>query len=361
MPEPRRKRSSAPSRSGRAPARGSRRAYWWERLDDEELLDLRFRDLRLSLERSPLQQSIDALYRELERRGIRFRPHFWLSEEWFSPDGVPGVAIPFYLAHPRLARLERRFMGEVEGGGSRLLRRILRHESGHAIDTAYRLRRRKSWRRMFGKASKRYPDSYTPRIASRNFVLHLGHFYAQSHPCEDFAETFAVWLRPGSRWRTEYADWPALKKLDYVDELMAEIGAAPALVKSRDRVEPLHDNERTLRRHYQRKVGHYDNSESDHYDARLVRVFGRREQYPGRLGAGTFLRQIRPQLERLLARRTRLHPYQVRHVMRTVTRRARELGLCVHRPRRRVKREAFGLLARILHDFMRRGREHYAL
>ena len=130
----------------------------WTRLDDEALLDLRFCDLRLSLARSGLHDNVRRLYGELAFKGIRFRPHLWLSEEWFSPDGIPGIAIPFYLAHPRLERLERRFMHEVEGGNDKWLMRILRHETGHAIDTAFALRRRKAWREVFGKASHRYPS-----------------------------------------------------------------------------------------------------------------------------------------------------------------------------------------------------------
>ena len=117
------------------------------------------------------------LYRELDKRQISFRPHVWLSEEWFSPDGVPGIAVPFYLAHPRLERLERRMMRNVEGGSAESAMRILRHEAGHAIDTAYRLRRRKRWREVFGPASLPYPDTYTRaarqpplRAASRRVV-----------------------------------------------------------------------------------------------------------------------------------------------------------------------------------------------
>ena len=108
-------------------------------LSDEQLLSLRFCDLRLNIEGTELQRSIDRLYGELEARGIRFRPHCWLAQEWFSPDGVPGIAIPFYLAHRRLTGLERHFMREVEGGNRNWLMRILRHEAGHALDSAYRL------------------------------------------------------------------------------------------------------------------------------------------------------------------------------------------------------------------------------
>src|SRR5438067_3447264 len=166
---------------------------------------MRFCDLKLSIQRAPLARHVRRLYADLERRGIEFRPHVWLSEEWFSPDGVPGIAMPFYLAHPRLERLERRIMHEAEGGDPRLLLRILRHEAGHALDNAYRLRRRGRWRQVFGPASLPYPARYRARAGSRRYVHHLGEWYAQAHPTEDFAETFAVWLAPKSAWRKSYA------------------------------------------------------------------------------------------------------------------------------------------------------------
>ena len=77
--------------------------------------------------------------------------------------------------------------------------RILRHEAGHALDNAYRLRRRRRWREVFGPASLPYPARYRARPGSRRYVHHLGEWYAQAHPTEDFAETFAVWLTPQVR------------------------------------------------------------------------------------------------------------------------------------------------------------------
>ena len=143
-------------------------------------------DLKLRIQGTPLERRIDKLYKELESREIPFRPHCWLSDEWFSPDGVPGIAIPFYLAHPRLARLERRQVLEVEGGTEEWCMRILRHEAGHALDTAFGLHRRRMWRETFGKYSEPYPDYYSPRPYSKSFVVHLDSWYAQSHPAEDF-------------------------------------------------------------------------------------------------------------------------------------------------------------------------------
>ena len=88
----------------------------WTQLSDEQLLDVRLCDLRPSLRMSPLKERIRRLRKELRAHGLRFEPHFWISDEWFTPDGVPGIAVPFYLAHPRLTRLELNQMLEVEGG-----------------------------------------------------------------------------------------------------------------------------------------------------------------------------------------------------------------------------------------------------
>jgi hypothetical protein len=133
----------------------ARRAEW-AGLTDTELLQQRFCDLKLKLRGTALETRLQRVHGEMARRGLRFRPHMWLSEEWFSPDGVPGIAVPFYLAHPRLMRLERRMMRQVEGGNQKWMLRILRHEVGHAIDTAYRLRRKARWRELFGPARQHF-------------------------------------------------------------------------------------------------------------------------------------------------------------------------------------------------------------
>ena len=195
----------------------------WEHLGDEELLDVRLCDLPLRIEGTVMEERVNRLYEELAERGIRLKPHVWFSEEWFSPDGVPGIAIPFYLAHPRLMKLERKKMHQVEGGTDTECMRILRHEAGHVLDNAFRLHYRRQWRELFGSFTQPYPDSYKPKASSRRHVLHLNAWYAQVHPAEDFAETFAVWLTPRSRWRRRYQGWPALRKLEYIDQLMAEI------------------------------------------------------------------------------------------------------------------------------------------
>ncbi len=343
----------------RRPAK-TQRDYRWADYDDEDLLGLRFSSLGLTLRGSGLWDDVEHLYDELERRGLRFRPHVWLSTEWFSPDRIPGLAIPFYLAHPRLRQLERRMLGEVEGGARKWRRRILRHECGHAIDNAYRIRRRADFRRVFGRASAPYPDDYSPRPTSDRHVLHLGHWYAQSHPTEDFAETFAVWLQPKARWRRDYAGWPALRKLEYVDALMDEIASEKPKVTKRTVIEPLRELSQTLGEHYEQKLERYG-GEDRRYDRWMARVFVPRAKRPRGTAASRFVREIEPQLRRLLERRARLHPYYLDHAITLVRRRARKLDLVLRSSRREAKRPVVRLHERIVLDILKRNRENYAL
>jgi hypothetical protein len=338
----------------------ARVSHRWERFDDAELLRVRFRDLKLAVATSPVHADTLRLSAELERRGIRFKPHYWFSTEWFSPDGVPGIAMPFYLGHPRLLRLERRMMGEAEGSNRPWRMRLLRHELGHALDTAYGLRRRRDWQRVFGSASARYSRDYSVRPNSKDYVLHLEHWYAQSHPTEDFAETFAVWLRPKARWRADYAGWPALAKLEFVDTLMQELAGRPPTKRDRSVVAPLSHNRRTLREHYRRKA--FPQSGEHRYDAELERVFVQRsEAPPAALSAERFLNDIKPRLTRSLLERMRVHPYLVFQVLRAVRRRARRLDLVVPGSRRDAARQAVYLHEHLLTDLLASNDEAYFL
>jgi hypothetical protein len=224
----------------------------WARWQNGQLLALRFRELHLSRPSAWVEHCHRRLVRELTDRALQLRPHIWLAEEWFSPRGVPGFALPFYLAHPRLMRLERSEMHTAEGGTPSSCMAIMRHEAGHAIQHAHRLHRRARWRELFGTSTAPYPDSYRPNRRSTRFVRHLRGWYAQSHPDEDFAETFAVWLRPGSRWRTRYSSWPiALAKLTYVDSLMHELRGVTPPVTLRTRPASIASTSRTLGDHYE--------------------------------------------------------------------------------------------------------------
>jgi len=294
-------------------------------------------DLRVRIEGSVLEDRIAQLHRELAARKLRFRPFFWLSDEWFTPDRVPGIAIPFYLAHPRLMRLERRQMLEVEGGTREWCMRILRHETGHALDNAYQLRRRGRRRQLFGRPSKRYPEHYLPKPDSRGYVLHLDSWYAQSHPDEDFAETFAVWLQPRSQWRKRYENWPALSKLEYMDELMRQIARRRPPVKGGAPVEPLAHIRKTLREHYRQKRQRYATDYPDFYDNDLRRLFSDASEARDGQAASAFIRRVRSEVRRNVSRWTGEHQYTIDQVLQDMDWRCRELNLRARGPLRQLK------------------------
>jgi hypothetical protein len=315
----------------------------WTEWTDEQLLDLRLCDLPVRIEGS-LEDRIGELYRELEAHELRFRPHFWLSDEWFTPDDVPGIAVPFYLAHPRLAKLELNQMLEVEGGDPEWCMRILRHEAGHAIENAFGLRRRRTRQQLFGRSSVPYPDHYSFKPYSKSFVIHLGSSYAQSHPDEDFAETFAVWLTPDSQWDRRYAGWPALKKLQYVDRLMQTIRGREPLRVSKEEVDPLRRLRKTLRQHYRKKRRHYGVDRPAFNDRDLRRLFSDAPEFSGNITAVQFLIRVRRSVRRLVASWTGIYQYTIDQVLEEMINRCQKLNLRLAVPEEQAKVEFAVLL-----------------
>jgi hypothetical protein len=330
---------------GRGRPRSPRpRRHRWATLPTEELLDVRLCDLGLRIEGSPLESRVARLHRELERAGLRFRPYVWLSTDWFSPQGTTGFAVPFFLAHARLARLESRIMLQVEGGEREWCMRLMRHEAAHALDHAYRLHHRRRWREVFGSYGAPYRASYVPRFNSRRHVLNLDHGYAQSHPVEDFAETFAVWLQPRSVWRRAYAKWPALDKLEYVDQLMREIAGQLPRTRTRERMDSLPTIRMTLREYYRRKRRHYGEDGRSVYDQDLRRLFGAEPPRASRRPAARFLRERRAELRRQVATWTGQHAFVVDEVLKGMIVRCRELSLGLDRSQRETAVGAAALL-----------------
>jgi hypothetical protein len=299
----------------------------WETLSDAELLKWRIGDLGIRLEGSAVAPRVERLYEELQARGLVFRPPCYLSTEWLCPDRVPAIGIPFCLAHPRLKHLEQSMMLEVEGGSEPACLKLLRHECGHAINYAYRLYRRSRWRELFGPFSAEYDvQQYYPRPYSRQFVVHLEDNYAQAHPDEDFAETFAVWLTPNLDWREKYREWGALRKLEYVDHLMGQIGSTPPPVKTRRRLWPVDQMRSTLESYYRKKRHEFAEAYPGFYDADLFRLFTT-ENGADRPPAAAFLARHRAALVGGVAAGAHVRKYAVDQLARRLGRRARELGL----------------------------------
>jgi hypothetical protein len=190
------------------------------------------RELGLRIAGTPLEPLLAQFGDELAAAGVRhLRPRYYLSSEWGVPFETISIAIPFYLAHPDLAELHADRTGMIEGSDPADVLRYLRHEMGHVVNYAYKLYDRPEWVGAFGAITQPYGDAYRPEPWSTRFVHHLPGWYAQKHPDEDWAETFAVWMTPGRAWRAEYASWPgALAKLELCERILREVGDAPPLV-----------------------------------------------------------------------------------------------------------------------------------
>jgi len=338
------------------------RSLPWERCTTRELLEWRFCDLGIAIEGTWIEEATARLQEELDARDLRVRPHFWLGEEWFSPEGVPGIAVPFFLAHPRLTRLERQQMLVAEGARTGECIRLLRHECGHAVQHAFRLHRRRRWQALFGSTRRPYPEAYRPNPASRRYVVHLPYWYAQAHPDEDFAETFAIWLTPGSGWRKRYSGWPALRKLEYVDELMQELAGCKAPVHSRAKVDPISHLKTTLGEHYAAKREQYQTLATNIYDDDLKRFFKPPGARRGRddMAASTFLRSKRAKIRRRVAKATGKHELALDMVLGDMIARCRELGLRAPSGRSLAVDFAILLAARSV-EYVYRGRDWHAL
>ena len=294
-----------------------------------ELLKTRISALRLAVEGSPVERFVRRLRREMEAKGFRFKPEIYLTDEWGCPDRSPVIGVPFYLADARLARLEEEQNGELED--ARTIMMLLRHEAGHAVNYAYRLWRRPSWTEIFGPFTRPYRDSFRPNRASRHYVRHItaypyGRTYAQKHPDEDFAETFAVWLTPRSNWRERYRSWPVLRKLLYVDRLMKDIRKdAPASRRGR-RLRPVDRLNATLAEHYGKKAERFRRDARGYVDDSLRDAFPASRGQVLRPAAGLFKRYRERLVERVVHWSV-LTPAEAEVLVRKLEARASALGL----------------------------------
>jgi len=300
------------------------------RLSEEALLKKKIAELPLQIEGTWLEECVDQLYGELEEKGVAFRPECYLADEWLAPDKEPVVGIPFFLADPALMSLEKKMMYEVEGGTKQWCMKLLRHEAGHAINYAYRLYRRKRWQEIFGSFSVEYDDVYRFMPYSKGFVRHLDKHYAQCHPDEDFAETFAVWLTPGSDWKTEYRGWKAMEKLRYVERVMEEIGGKEPLVAKGEKHWRLSRLRITLKNYYKKKRDFWAEEFPDFHDSYLLKIFTERsEDIKKPYSAVKFIRKHRRNILNNVAACTRERKFIINDLLNTLIRRCRERNLCV--------------------------------
>ena len=301
-------------------------------LSDEDLLKLRFCDLPIDLLASEVYPLIEQLYAELAAKQLLLKPPCYFADEWFSPEGETIIAVPFYLGHPRLKRLEQSLMYEVEGASPEWAMKILRHEAGHAMQHAFRLHKNRKLVKVFGKEKKYDPDTYTYRIYSKSYVRNIDDGYAQSHPDEDFAETFAVWLNPSSNWKEHYRGWPALRKLQAMDVLMGTLADKTPLVTAGSFPYACAKSKKRLSTHYQSKRKLYAQKLPDFWDHDLRKLFGPEPYNAQSPKAHLFLLSRREALLEATVAWSSMPKYTVSNLLKAITVRAKALGLFVNKP-----------------------------
>ena len=300
----------------------------WADLGDEPLLEKKISQLGLTLAGTPLQAQVQQLHDELSAKGLVFLPPCHVGDEWFVPVGIPAIFVPFFLVHERLRKLEAKMMLEVEGESPEWFMRLIRHEAAHAYAYAYQLFRKRKWQRVFGRTSTdTTPEFYRPRPYSHSYVVHLDDWYAQSHPDEDFAETFAVWLTPGLDWRTRFKGWKALQKLDYVDELMRSLAGQPPPFQPVYRERDCNFLNIKLKTYYARKRKQYEDTYPDFYDRDLRQLFAGAPDAGSELKASLYLRQRRRPLMDAVCEPTNEKKYRVNKLLSRLIERCDQLDL----------------------------------
>lgn len=326
--------------------------YFWEDLADEDLLEIRIKDLGLHIQETGLEERINHLYRELSSKGIIFHPVCYLADEWLCPDKMPVIGIPFYLSHPKLIHLERKMMLEVEGGTEKWCMMLLRHEAGHALNYAYRLYRKSRWRELFGAFSARYSMTYSTFPYSKRFVNHLEDNYAQAHPDEDFAETFAVWLSGAHNFEQKYKGWPVMKKLHYVDSLMKTIAGKQPLVLSEETPWAANRMRSTLKAYYERKRKSLGTDFPGFYDPGLLRIFSGKHAEKMQ-HASRFIHKRRKMIIKSVAMWTDQRKIDIDKFIRKLIFRSESLDLYVHKSEMETSSEIISFITAVMCNTMR--------
>ncbi len=297
----------------------------WE-TERNVLLGRRISELGLSVRGTRVEQLTNTLYAELAARGIAFRPSVYLSDQWGCPDGTPLIGVPFYLVDPRLERIEAEMSTGLEDDVDAM--RYLRHECGHAVNYAFRLFDAAEWQAVFGAFSLPYRERYRADPFSRAYVRHILGWYAQKHPDEDFAETFAVWLTPDIDWRREYAGWPALDKLQYVDRVVASIrDQAPPAPPMTDDDLPVEAMHYTVAEHYAGGAEQMPIADERHFDTDPRRIFVSAADAPAGTDAQTFIQLHYREIVSRIAYWTGESPSVVRSLIDHLASRAGALGM----------------------------------
>lgn len=328
-------------------------------LSDSEILKLRFKNIALTIAGSDVELQVSQLYKELEAKGLLFKPQIFLGDEWFSPEGMNAISVPFYLASSRLKNLEKTLMLEVEGGDTEWFMKLLRHEAGHCFEHCYKFSKRKKWSEVFGSPNLDYqPETYRPQPYSKSYVKHLERWYAQAHPDEDFAETFAVWLTPLIDWKKEYQKWPlALAKLNYVDRLAGE---SIKLKNTSEKGRPpsaVAQLTSTLEKYYQKRRRENADEYPDFYDSDLKKIFdGDSGLIKRDFSASRFMQRHRKAVVATVAWATSERKFTIDALVKRLAERCEQLDLKLGKSETQTTMEVASFLTSLVKNYLFTGK-----
>ncbi|WP_127714051.1 putative zinc-binding metallopeptidase [Halobacteriovorax sp. HLS] len=317
---------------------------------NNNLLKVPLCSLNLDFSDSVVEKAIEIVRSELDLKGIKIELHFWISDEWFCPDGITGIAIPFYLLSKELIELEKQYIGYAEGEDLNWCLKLIRHEVAHALDNAYGLRELTKRAELFGRVQTPYPKEYTRRPYSKRYVINLEENYAQSHPEEDWAETFAVWLDPNSNWKKKYAKWPAIMKLEYVDSVMRKLNPRE-LITCEDTLDEISTLSITVEKYLERKLKSKNKYKKQLFGRNLNRIFK-----PGsHNNASSFLSKREKEICSKVAKTTNQYHYIVKDVFKELKQECKAKSLTLKKPSSQTKKEIEALLYRKTISYIKQG------
>ncbi len=173
-------------------------------------------DLTLSFEGNGLATAMNALRDEVRAKGLQFWPNWYFGDDDFwTTDRAISVNVPWFLGDD-IVRLAVASRGTQYTDDDLL--RILRHEYAHALLYAFEGWKHWHWVQAFGDFDKEYTEDWEPDASKdADFVAHLDRpgtggllHYAQKHPDEDWAETFATWI--SGEWQAQMETGSDLRK-----------------------------------------------------------------------------------------------------------------------------------------------------
>lgn len=237
----------------------------------------------LQIKNSPLERLIKEILQEIRRKNLLMTPEFYLSDEFGCVQNTATIGIPFYLAHPDLQELDRLVgsqKGQILTEGH--IKSILRHECGHAFFYTYEVYKKNKALKIFGDFDSRSISLQNIVPDSDDYVDYLARCgtasagYSQTHPEEDFADTFGACVDPN--FKKTSVQGMAVKKLDYAKDLMQKYAGKNISGLAHEFHKPASEIKETLESFFRRRFGPFDikyfrREATGYADLHLKRVF----------------------------------------------------------------------------------------